>query len=419
MPKRFEHSAQSHTKAQNMAVSEPTEPRHPFMQNLFSFSYHNPTQIHFGTDSFARLKDLLPTDAKILLLYGGGSIKRNGVYDQVTEALAGHAWEEFSGVEANPTLETLMRAVALVREKKLDFILAVGGGSVCDGAKFIACAALYAGEGWDIVSGAHVVTQALPVGVVLTLAATGSESNAGAVVTRAATHQKKVFYAQPARPRFAILNPQVLASLPDRQLENGLVDAFVHVCEQYLTYPVGALVQDGYAEALMRSLKTLADTFSQRREPAWLQNLMWAANQALCGIVGVGVPQDWASHRIAMELTALYGIDHGRTLSILQPWLLRETIDAKRAKLEQMGTNVFGLDKPGAEDTISAIEALYRSVNMPTHLRDTDITDPQIVPRIMQALREHGTSALGGHAGLDEARTERIVTAACSVTPIK
>lgn len=385
------------------------------MQNLFSFTYHNPTQIHFGTDSFSHLKDLLPANARILLLYGGGSIKRNGVYDEVVQALGGHHWAEFGGVEANPTLETLTRAVALVREQSLDFILAVGGGSVCDGAKFVACAARYEGDGWDIVSGRHVVTEALPVGVVLTLAATGSESNAGAVVTRLATQQKKVFYAQPARPRFAILNPAVLASLPDRQLENGLVDAFVHVCEQYLTYPTGALVQDGYAEALMRALRTLAQHFEQRREPEWLQNLMWAANQALCGIVGVGVPQDWASHRIAMELTVLYGIDHGRTLSILQPWLLRETIEAKRERLEQMGVAVFGLAEPSAEATIAEIEALYRSLRMPVHLSDAGITDPQAVPRIMQALREHGTSALRGHAGLDEAKTGRIVAAACGV----
>lgn len=385
------------------------------MPHLFEFSYHNPTQIHFGPNSFAKLGELIPAGAKVLLLYGGGSIKRNGVYEQVTRALAGFEWVEFAGVEANPTLETLNRAVAVVREQKLDFILAVGGGSVCDGAKFIAAAALYDGDGWDIVSGSHVVQAALPVGVVLTLAATGSESNAGAVVTRAATQQKKVFFAEPTRPRFAILNPEVLASLPDRQLENGLVDAFVHACEQYLTYPVGALVQDGYAEAVLRALKTLAETFDQRRSSEWLQNLMWSANQALCGIFAVGVPLDWATHRMAVELTALYGIDHGRTLSILQPALLRETIEAKRAKLEQMGRQVFGLAEPSAEACIEAIEALYRSVNMPLHLRDTEVTDTQAASRVMQALRDHGNAALGGHAGLDEAKTERIITAACAL----
>lgn len=383
------------------------------MQHLFEFSYHNPTQIHFGPHSIAKLGELIPREAKVLLLYGGGSIKRNGVYEQVRQALAGHTAVEFGGVEANPTLETLTLAVDLVRAEKVDFILGIGGGSVADGAKFIACAAGYAGDGWDIVSGKHVVRDALPVGIVLTLPATGSESNAGAVVTRRATREKRVFYVQPARPRFAILNPEVMASLPDRQLENGVVDAFVHVCEQYLTYPVGALVQDGYAEAVMKALKTLADNFDQRRGIAWQQNLMWAANQALCGVIGVGVPQDWATHRMAVELTALYGLDHGRTLSIIQPWLLRELIEAKRAKLEQMGRNVFGLTEPSAEATITAIESFYRSLHMPVHLSDTEVSDPEAAARLMQALRAHGNAALGGHAGLDEEKTERIIRAAC------
>ena len=384
------------------------------MPHLFDFSYSNPTQIVFGTDSFAKLGGLIPADAKVLLLYGGGSIKQNGVYDQVMQALAGHQVIEFGGVEPNPTLETLNLAVDRVKAEKIEFILGVGGGSVADGAKYIACAALYDGDGWDIVSGAYMPTQALPVGIVLTLAATGSESNIGAVVTRQASAQKKAFFAPPARPRFAILNPNVMSSLPDRQLENGLVDAFVHVCEQYLTYPVGALVQDGYAEAVMKALKTLAGTFDQRRETGWQQNLMWAANQALCGVIGVGVPTDWATHRIAVELTALWNIDHGRTLTIIQPWLLRELIEAKRAKLEQMGRNVFGLSQPSAEDCIAAIEAFYRSLRMPVHLREAGITEPDAADRVWQATREHGNATLGGHAELDEAKTERIIRAACS-----
>lgn len=383
------------------------------MPHIFEFSYHNPTQIHFGPNSFANLGDLIPRDARVLLLYGGGSIKRNGIHDQVCSALAGREVIEFGGVEANPTLETLSAAVDQVKRQKINFILGVGGGSVADGAKFIACAALYAGDGWDIVSGKHVAMEALPVGIVLTLPATGSESNAGAVVTRKATQEKRVFFVPPARPRFAILNPDVMASLPDRQLENGVVDAFVHVCEQYLTYPVGALVQDGYAEAVMKALKTLADTFDQRQQTSWRQNLMWAANQALCGIIGVGVPVDWATHRMAVELTALYGIDHGRTLSIIQPWLLRELIEAKRAKLEQMGRNVFGLVQPSAEETIAAIETFYRSLGMPVHLSEAGITEPDAATHVMQALRAHGNAALAGHAELDEAKTERIIGAAC------
>lgn len=384
------------------------------MPHLFEFSYHNPTQIVFGPNSFAKLGGLVPADAKVLLLYGGGSIKKNGVYDKVTAALAGREIVEFAGVEPNPTLETLTAAVHLAKTQKIDFILGVGGGSVSDGAKYVACAALYDGDGWDIVSGKYFPKVALPVGIVLTLPATGSESNVGAVVTRKATLEKRVFYVPPARPRFAILNPKVMTSLPDRQLENGLVDAFVHVCEQYLTYPVGALVQDGYAEAVMRALKTLADTFDQRRETAWQQNLMWAANQALCGIIGVGVPTDWITHRIAVELTALWNIDHGRTLSIIQPWLLRELIEAKRAKLEQMGRNVFGLINPRAEDTITAIETFYRSLRMPIHLHDAGISNTDAAEQVWLAVQAHGNAALGTHAEVDAEKTERIIRAACA-----
>lgn len=384
------------------------------MSHCFEFTYHNPTQIVFGPNSIGELGKLVPADARVLLLYGGGSIKQNGVYDQVCAALAGRSVVEFGGVEANPTQETLDRAVDRVRAEKCDFILGVGGGSVSDGAKYVACAALYEGNGWDIVSGEHVPQTALPVGIVLTLAATGSESNAGAVVTNKETLDKRVFFVPPARPRFAILNPEVMASLPVRQLENGIVDAFVHVCEQYLTYPVGALVQDGYAEAVMRALRQLAATFDQHGTLAWRQNLMWAANQALCGIIGVGVPVDWATHRIAVELTAIWGIDHGRTLTIIQPALLRELIEYKREKLEQMGRAVFDLQNPSAEDTIDAIEALYRSLRLPVRLHEAGVDDPQAAEKLMTALTEHGKAALGGHAEIDEVKTLRILQAACS-----
>lgn len=383
------------------------------MTHIFDFSYSNPTQIVFGPDSVARLDKLVPRTARVLLLYGGGSIQRNGVYDAVLAALPGREVLAFGGVEANPTLETLNLAVDQVKAAKIDFILGVGGGSVSDGAKFVACAALYDGDGWDIVCGRHRPTVALPVGIVLTLAATGSESNVAAVISRRATQEKLAFYVPPARPRFAILNPKVMGSLPDRQLQNGLVDAFVHACEQYLTVPVGALVQDGYAEAVMRTLKILADTFAERQQIGWQQNLMWAANQALCGILGVGVPQDWATHRIAVELTALWGIDHGRSLSIIQPALLRETLEDKRAKLEQMGRAVFGLSQPTAEATLEALLAFYRGLDMPVHLHDAGVHDPDAVDRFLAALKSHGTLAMGGSTGLDEVRTERIVRAAC------
>ena len=384
------------------------------MPYTMEFTYANPTQIVFGPNSFSKLNQLVPKDAKVLLLYGGGSIKTNGVYEEVKANLGERTVHEFSGVEPNPSLETLSRAVDLVKQEKIDFILGVGGGSVCDGAKFVACAACYEGDGWDIVTGKHFAKQALPVGIVLTLPATGSESNFAGVVTKLATKQKQVFYAPPARPRFALLNPNVMASLPDRQLQNGLVDAFVHACEQYLTFPVGAMIQDGYAETVMRTLVTLSESFEDRHDMLWQQNMMWAANQALSGILGVGVPGCWITHRIGVELTALWGIDHGRTLSNIQPALLQTLIEAKREKLEQMGSQVFGLSNASAEMTLAAIQNFYRRLDMPTHLGEAGITDPEAVEKIMAALREHGTSALGGHGEVDEAKTETIVRAACT-----
>ncbi|WP_277620436.1 iron-containing alcohol dehydrogenase [Chromobacterium sphagni] len=268
------------------------------MNPALVFDYHNPTRLRFGAGKLAQLSSLLPREARILLLYGGGSIKRNGIYDQLRQALQGLDWAEFGGVAPNPSQEALAGAVAQIREQQRDFILAVGGGSVIDAAKYLAAAALYDGDGWDLVSGRTPVTAALPLGAVLTLAATGSEGNGTSVISRLSSQEKLSFRSPLLRPSFAILDPDTLATLPDRQLANGVVDAFVHACEQYLTYPVGALVQDGCAEAVLRALYQLACRFDERHTPDWRQNMMWAANQALSGSIGLGVPQDWASHGI-------------------------------------------------------------------------------------------------------------------------
>lgn len=356
------------------------------MSHLFDFEYYSPTALYFGEHKLAQLSNLIPPNARVLFLYGGGSIKKNGIYPQVVEALKQHEWFEFGGIEPNPSLETLNKALKLVREQNLDFILTVGGGSVIDGGKFLAIAANDKGDSWDLVLGKRPIETALPVGVVLTLAATGSESNGTAVVSRHDTQEKAVFRSPKMRPQFAILDPSFMLSLPDRQLANGLVDAFIHACEQYLTYPVGATIQDGYAEAVLRALVDLADDFDRRRELAWCQNLMWAANQALSGILGVGVPQDWGTHSIGRLLTVLYNIDHARTLSMTQPWLLRETIDLKRAKLIQMGVNVFRLPHPTAEDVIFMIETLYHRLAMPLCLADEGIQDSQAVDKIIQIM---------------------------------
>ncbi|MBH0040030.1 iron-containing alcohol dehydrogenase [Pseudoalteromonas sp. SWN166] len=360
------------------------------------FSYVNPTLIQFGQEQIASLTDLIAKDQKVLVVYGGGSIKKNGVYDQVAAALEGFDWVEFSGVGANPTIEVLDQAVKICKEQDIDFVLGVGGGSVIDGVKYIAASAVYDGEGWDIPTGKHKVTSALPIGAVLTLPATGSESNQGSVVSKAATKQKLPFMSPAVQPKFAIMDPDVMKTLPQRQLVNGLVDAWVHTCEQYLTFPAGALVQDGYAEALLKALKSLGDNF-ENQDDAWRANLMWAANQALNGLIGSGVSQDWATHMIGHELTAAYGVDHARSLAIVQPSLLRNQFAVKKAKLEQMGKNVFGLEQSDdlAEKTIAAIEAFYHSLDVATVLTEHGDDKAAAIDNIIGKLEAHGMLALG------------------------
>lgn len=378
------------------------------------FSYVNPTLIHFGQGQIEAVKAAIPQDQKVLVIYGGGSIKKNGVYDQVTEALEDHSWVEFSGVEPNPTKETLDKAVAIVKEQAIDYILAVGGGSVIDGSKYVAASAKYAGEGWDILEGKHKVTEATPIGAILTLPATGSESNMGAVITRAATQDKLAFMAPAVQPKFAVMDPDVMKTLPERQLVNGIVDAWVHVCEQYITRPTGAMVQDGYAETLLRSLKTLGEQYAERDNDMWRANLMWSANQALNGLIGTGVPQDWATHMIGHELTALWKVDHARSLAIVQPALLRNQIEAKRGKLEQMGKNVFGLEASDdlAERTIVEIEAFYHSLEVPTKLADHGDDKAAAIEAVVSQLESHGYLQLGENQAITLERTREILNEA-------
>ncbi|TCI01952.1 iron-containing alcohol dehydrogenase [Corallincola luteus] len=375
------------------------------------FSYVNPTQIQFGQGQIASISGLIPKQQKVLVIYGGGSIKSNGVYDQVGAALEGYDWLEFSGVEANPTAETLNKAVAIVKEQGVDYILAVGGGSVIDGSKYVAAAALYDGDGWDILEGKHQVTEAVPLAAILTLPATGSESNMGAVITKAATQTKLAFLAPAVQPKFAVMDPDVMKTLPERQLANGIVDAWVHTCEQYLTFPADAMVQDGYAEALLKNLRVLASQFADRDNDSWRANLMWTANQALNGLIGAGVVQDWATHMIGHELTALYGVDHARSLAIVQPSLLRNQMADKKAKLEQMGRNVFGFDAGDdlAERTVQAIEAFYHSLDVPTQLTEHGADKAAAISSIVGNLESHGMTALGEHQKISLEQSREIL----------
>lgn len=333
------------------------------------------------------------------------------MYDQVSEALEGHEWLEFSGVEPNPTKETLDKAVAMVKEHGVDFILAVGGGSVIDGSKYVAAASKYDGDGWDIMIGKHQVTEATPLAAILTLPATGSESNMGAVITKKETQDKLPFMSPAVQPKFAVLDPDVMKTLPERQLINGIVDAWVHVCEQYLTLPTGAMVQDGYAETLLKTLKTLGEQFAERDDDMWRANLMWSANQALNGLIGSGVPQDWATHMIGHELTALWGVDHARSLAIVQPSLLRNQMQFKRPKLEQMGRNVFGLEAGDdlAERTIEAIEAFYHQLDVATKLENYGESREQAIDAIIEQLNKHGMTVLGENQAITLERSREIL----------
>lgn len=378
---------------------------------MFNFEYQNTTKIIFGKDQISALTDQIDPSKKILITYGGGSIKANGVYDQVMKALASHDVLTFGGIEPNPTYETLMQAVTLARKENVDFLLAVGGGSVVDGTKFIAAAIPFTGEDpWDMLAKRVPVEGAVPMGCVLTLPATGSESNIGAVVTRKETKDKLALMHPLLRPLFAVLDPVTTMSLPEKQVSNGVVDAFVHTMEQYVTYPVNAAVQDRFAEGLLQTLieegpKALAEPENYDVRA----NVMWAATWALNGMIGAGVPQDWATHMIGHELTALYGIDHARTLAIVLPALLQHQKDVKKAKLLQFAERVWqineGTDEARIALAISKTQNFFESLKVPTRLSAYELGDADI-EAIINKLEAHGMTKLGEHGaiGLTEAK---------------
>jgi len=357
-----------------------------------NFTYFNPTSIEFGTEKIKSIVKYIDKNLKVLVVYGGGSIKKNGVFEQVSKALEEYTWFEFGGVEPNPSVETLNKAVEFIKEKKIDFVLAVGGGSVIDGSKYIVAAALYEGDGWDFLEG-KAVEKALPMGAILTLPATGSESNTTAVISRNSTNEKRYFGSPLLYPKFAVLDPSVMDSLDDRQLANGLVDAFVHTCEQYLTYPNDSLLHDGYAQTILIGLHKLAQDWQNRKTVLWQENLMLLANQALNGFIGSGVPQDWATHMIGHEITAFYGLDHARSLAVVQPHLLRVMIKEKQEKLSLMGKEVFDMPH-NYEMVIEAIEYMYHSIGVSTKLKDYNIDD-KVVENVTKALEKHGMSKIG------------------------
>lgn len=356
------------------------------MQN---FVYKNPTEILFGRGMIREIAGRVPKDTGVLFLYGGGSIKTNGVYEQVKAALKGHRVIEFGGIEANPLYETCLKAVEAVKKEKIGFILAVGGGSVLDGAKFIAAATCFKGQDpWTILRdhGANVKA-ALPVGAVLTLPATGSEANGNSVISRKATREKLHFYSPYVFPVFSVLDPETTFSLPVKQVRNGIVDAFVHVMEQYMTYGTNAPLQDRMAESLLQTLIDVAPAVLKKpKDYEARATFMWSATLALNTLIGCGVPQDWSTHMIAHELTAFYGLDHAETLAIVLPGVWQYKLTAKKKKLEQYGRRVWSVKS--AKEAILKTEAFFHSVKMPTRFGDYKIPAEEAARKVRERLSE-------------------------------
>ena len=381
-----------------------------------NFQYKNPTKILFGKGQIACISREVPAGSTVMLTFGGGSIRCNGVYEQVRAALGDRPVVDFGGIEPNPDHATLMRAVGTARHENVGFLLAVGGGSVLDGTKFISAAIRYPGDAWDLVrQGGRGLESAVPLAAVLTLPATGSESNPVAVISRRETGEKLVFASPLLYPQFAVLDPETTFSLPPKQVANGIVDAFVHTFEQYMTYPVGAELQDRFAEAILGTLiqvgpRTLANPCDYESRA----NFMWAATLALNGLIGNGVPQDWATHMIGHELTALYGIDHARTLAVVLPHLLRVQSAGKAEKLVRYGERVWGIaggdTSERIETAIARTETFFESLGVPTHLSAYDAA-PDTPALVAERLAERQSLPIGERQDIDREKVKQILTA--------
>ncbi len=381
-----------------------------------NFVYQNPVEIIFGKGSISALSERLPKKGRILMLYGGGSIKKNGVYDQCVKALGKHDFVEFGGIEPNPLFETCMEAVKLAKGKKAKFILSVGGGSVLDAAKFIAAAAEFKGnDPWEILSKGAALESALPIGAVLTLPATGSEMNPHSVISRRSSDEKLHFSNPLVYPKFSILDPETTYSLPTRQTVNGIVDAFVHVMEQYMTYENSSPLQDRFCESIALTLVELSPKLlSNPSDYNQRANLMWAATCALNGFCSCGKIQDWGTHMIGHELTAFYGIDHAVSLAIVLPRLWLECFDSKKEKLAQFARRVFSSNEAdndkAAVEAVVRTEAFFNSIGMRTRLADYGIGASEAADRIRSRFASRGGVSLGERGDIDAERAAKIVS---------
>lgn len=382
-----------------------------------NFNFYNPTRILFGENKIAEMTNFIPKDARVLVLFGGESARKHGTLDEVVTSLDDRYVEEFGGIEANPSYSTLMKAVQQIKENKLDYLVGVGGGSVIDGVKFVALAIACEGDAWQeiLVDKAKGITQALPFAAVLTLPATGSEMNSNSVITRYETREKMAFSSQLVYPQFSVLDPTKVSTLPPRQIANGIVDAFTHTMEQYLTYPINARVQDRFAEGLLTTLVEIGPALLKDPTDYELQaNFMWTATLALNGLIGAGVPQDWATHMIGHELTALHGLDHAQTLAIILPSVMSEQRKQKHDKLIQYAERVWNITE-GEDDSridlaIAKTRNFFEQMGVRTRLKDYQIGLSDI-PDMISQLGEHGLTQLGEHDDIDLAKSTKILEA--------
>lgn len=380
-----------------------------------NFDFKNPTKIIFGKDTITKLKEEIPLDAKVLLLYGGGSIKKNGIYDQVKKALTNVDVTEFSGIPANPEYETLMEALTVIKAKNITYLLAVGGGSVIDGTKFLSAAAVYEGDTpWDILTKYIKTEKGMPFGTVLTLPATGSEMNSGAVITRKEAKEKLAMGGPGLFPQFSILDPEVIKSIPKRQIANGLADSFIHVLEQYMTYSVDAKLQDRFAESILQTLVDIAPTMLKNEfDYNAASNFMWSCTMALNGLIQQGVPTDWAIHAMGHELTALYGIDHARTLAIITESHYKVNLEDKQEKLAQYAERVWNISNGTLEEkALAGIEKTteyFKSLGIDTKLSDYTEDYLDAAEIISKRFESRGWKGIGEKGKITPALVEKIV----------
>lgn len=365
-----------------------------------NFTYKNPTKIIFGEGQIKTLRDEIPANKRILLLYGGGSIKTNGIYEQVLKTLEGYDIVEFGGVLPNPEYELLEEAVVVIKKEKRDFILAVGGGSVIDAAKFLSAASLYEGDTWEMIQKRAELLEVLPFASILTLPATGSEMNSGFVLSRTATKEKLSMGSPLLFPKFSVLDPTVITTIPKHQIVNGIVDAMNHTFEQYLTYPVGGALQDRFAEGILLTLieegkKVVEDATNYEAAASF----MWSCTLALNGLIAQGVPTDWAVHGMGHELTALFGIDHACTLAIIGPNHYRYNMKQKKEKLAQFAERVWGIDAGTVEEKaqkgLDCLVDFYHSLGVKTRLSDYVVNYEGTAEIIAQRFTDRGWSGIG------------------------